>query len=169
MRHAFCLFGTVAITFAFVAQTLLASPLQLDVAVEDVRGKLICTASVTNVSHQQIELASIRKVYAAAAPYKSGDTYWSSTIERDGGVWPVYYGHAYFAGKEPYRLSSAPKEQFDRIADDPSFPSAALPPGATQKLLIRHLIPDKPTSVVLKFLVKSGGQFHIEEVQWKEK
>ena len=169
MRHSICNFGTGAVAFVFFVQPLLASPLQLDVAVEDVRGKLICTASVTNVSNQQIDLASIRKDYAAAAPYKSADTYWSSTIERDGGVWPVYYGHAYFAGKEPYRLSSAPKEQFHRITDDPSFPSAALPPGATQKLLIRNLIPDKPTSVVLKFLVKSDGQFHIEEVQWKEK
>ena len=169
MRHSFCIIGTVVIAFALFVQTIRASQLRLDVAVEDFRGKQFCTASVTNISKQQIDLASMRKVYMAPAPYKRGDTYWSSTVERDGGIWPVYYGHAYFAEKEPYRLSSAPKEQFERIADDPSFPSAALAPGATQKLLIRNLIPDKPTSVVLKFLVKSGGQFHIEEVQWKEK
>ena len=169
MRYSICNFGTVVIASVLFCQPMFASQLRLDVAVEDFRGKQFCTASVTNISKQQIDLASIRKVYAAAAPYKSGDTYWSSTIERDGGVWPVYYGHAYFAGKEPYRLSSAPKEQFDRITDDPSFPATALPPGATQNLLIRNLIPDKPTSVVLKFLVKSGGQFHIEEVLWKEK
>lgn len=90
-------------------------------------------------------------------------------MERDGGVWPVYYGHALFAGKDPYRLSSVSKEQFDRIAVDPSSPSAVLPPGATQKLLIRNLIPDRPTSVVLQFLVKAGGKMQIEEVQWKAK
>jgi len=90
-------------------------------------------------------------------------------MERDGGVWPVYYGNAFFEEKEPYRLSSVSKEIFEMIAGNPTSASTILPPGATQKLLIRNLIPDRPTSVVLQFLVKAGSKYQIEEVQWKAK
>ena len=152
------------VVFALIGQTLIASPLQLDVAVEEFQGKLICTASVTNVSNQQVELASIRRttIEMTAALYKSTDTHWNSSMERDGGIWPIYYGHALFAGKESYRLSSLPKDLFDRIADNPTSAS-------TQKLLIRNQIPDRPTSVALQFILKAGEKYKIEAVQWNAK
>ena len=159
------------VVFALIGQTLIASPLQLDVAVEEFQGKLICTASVTNVSNQQVELASIRRttIEMTAALYKSTDTHWNSSMERDGGIWPIYYGHALFAGKESYRLSSLPKDLFDRIADNPTSASVLLLPGATQKLLIRNQIPDRPTSVALQFILKAGEKYKIEAVQWNAK